>query len=793
MGIPQLEKVGYEADDLIGTYAVQGSQANLEVLIITGDRDSFQLIDANTTVLFTRRGITELERFDEAHLKEIYQITPQQVIDLKGLMGDASDDIPGIPGVGEKTALKLLLEHGSVEGVLAASSQYAGKKLGEKLVEFADLARLSKQLATIDCQVPLDQQVIEFVPDQGDINEKIRLFRDLEFKTLLEAALQEKVARGGSNVDEASTETPGVPARLLTDWSDLVDYLQDMTEDYFCLLPYGKPLGYGRYQWQIMTIKTPNQPAVYWEFGVSDQDQAFWDILKPYIEDVDLIKVFVDAKIAYLYLTSVGLEPAGVCEDLLLMGYLLDPAKPYHWLVGLENLDFVESAKTSKTATKQGLLMWTPELLNSYLEAMQNLYQVLPQKLTELEMLPLYQMAERPLAPILGLMERQGMLIQPETLVEIGNYLVGKIDQSSAKIFEAAGEVFNLNSPKQLGEILFNKLGLSKGRKTKTGFSTNAETLEYLAQEHEVAREILEYRQYAKLKSTYIDGLLAIMNPLTNRLHSSLNQRITVTGRLSSTEPNLQNIPVRMEEGRQIRKAFIASPGCLLLSGDYSQVELRILAHLSGDLVLQEAFLEGQDIHQRTAAEVFGLSMDQVSSDQRRAAKAVNFGLIYGISDFGLAQDLGISRAEAKDYMDRYFHRYPRVKEFLEQIQVDATEKGYVETVLKRRRYLPELASKNFHTRSFGLRAAMNAPIQGTAADIMKLAMVEVNTVLQRENLAEAMVLQVHDELIFDLPATRIEALQEPIRQAMEQVFQLSVPLKVDLKKGPDWYNMKKC
>jgi len=336
-------------------------------------------------------------------------------------------------------------------------------------------------------------------------------------------------------------------------------------------------------------------------------------------------------------------------------------------------------------------------------------------------------------------------------------------------------------------------MGLAKGKKTKTGFSTNADILEYLAQEHEIARLILDYRQYAKLKSTYVDGLLAIMDPVTHKIHTSLNQTITVTGRLSSTEPNLQNIPVRLDEGRQIRKAFVASKGCILLSGDYSQIELRIMAHLSEDPALQSAFREGQDIHRRTASEVFGIPMEEITAFQRRAAKAVNFGLIYGISDFGLSQDLGITRAEAKEYMDRYFNRYPRVRAFLDEITAEAAKKGYAETILHRRRYLPELKSSNYQIRSFGQRAAMNAPLQGTAADIMKLAMVRVHEVLENAGLAQTMVLQVHDELLFDLPEERLDQVKEPIRQAMENVLELAVPLKVDMKKGYDWYNMKPC
>lgn len=798
MGIPQLEKPGFEADDLIGTLACKGSQAGLEVLIITGDRDSFQLIDANTTVLFTKRGITELERFDEAHLYEVYQLKPSQIIDLKGLMGDASDDIPGIPGIGEKTALKLLAEHKSLEGVLAAHDQYAGKKLGEKLVEFAQQAHLSKSLATIDCQVPLEQDIKDFVPGKGNPAEKIRLYKELEFKSMLEAALKEEAVMETVSGLEAGDAAPAalaaaVPAKEISDWAALVTYMQGLKENYLFILPQGLPLGYGRYQWQMLGLKVPGQPAVYIDFTSLSRMQSCLEVLKPYFEDEKLTKVAVDAKAAYMYLTSAGIAPQGVFHDLVLMGYLLDPAKPYHWLTGLEGLEKLDAVKQAKAAAKQGKEAWDGQVMGGWVEAMASLYKELPGRLQELNMWTLYEQAERPLALILGQMEQQGMQICPEVLEEMGEDLAGKIAKTSDRIFQLAGLTFNLNSPKQMGEVLFDKMGLTKGKKTKTGYSTDADTLEYLAQEHEIARYILDYRQYSKLKSTYIDGLLAIMNPATHKIHTSLNQTIAVTGRLSSTEPNLQNIPVRLEEGRQIRKAFVASPGCLLLSGDYSQIELRILAHLSGDELLQQAFINGQDIHRRTASEVFGIPMEAVSSAQRRAAKAVNFGLIYGISDFGLSQDLGISRAEAKRYMEMYFLRYPKVKAYLDQIPAMAAEQGYVETLMHRRRYLPELASRNFHLRSFGQRAAMNAPIQGTAADIMKLAMVKVQEVLAAHGLSGTMVLQVHDELIFDLPADKIDSIREPIRKAMQEVCVLSVPLLVDMKCGPDWYHMEQC
>lgn len=780
MGVAQMELPGYEADDIIGTYATRASQEGLDVVIITGDRDSFQLIDERTTVLMTRKGITELERFDLDHLHEVYQLSPSQIVDLKGLMGDASDDIPGVPGIGEKTALKLLADHETLEGVLAARGAYAGKKLGERLETYQEQAILSKQLATIDRAVPAESPVKTFVLGPGDPQEKIRLFQELEFKALLQEAVKEE------REPEAVEAPPSEAARKLKDWTDLAAYFQDINQAPIYLAAQGQHQKDGRFTMTALGMKVAGREGVFLNLEEWSEENLV-ETLAPYLAK-DQVLVTVDAKALFMQLEGWGIHRKEEVEDLLLMSYLLDPARPYARLTGLELLQEQGGKKSKKN---QEEVFWTSQQWGELLALMAQLHPRLEKALRQENLWTLYEKGERPLAPILARMEKRGVKVEPAILQSIGAHLDQKIASTSEAIFAITGEVFNLNSPKQLGDILFGKLALAKGKKTKTGYSTDAETLEYLAQDHEIARMIIEYRQYAKLKSTYIEGLLGILDPKTNKVHTSLNQTIAVTGRLSSTEPNLQNIPVRLEEGRQIRKAFVASPGCQLLAGDYSQIELRILAHLSGDVVLQEAFLEGQDIHRRTASEVFAVPLSEVTSQQRRAAKAVNFGLIYGISDFGLAQDLGISRGEAKEYMERYFMRYPRVKAYLDEILITAAEKGFVETLMHRRRYLPELSSRNYHTRSFGQRAAMNAPIQGTAADIMKLAMVEVQKILTQHGLEDAMVLQVHDELIFDLPMDKINEVKEAIRGAMEQVMTLAVPLKVDLKQGLDWYHME--
>ncbi len=882
IGVPWLELEGYEADDLIGTLAAMGSAQGMSVSIITGDRDCFQLIDDHVSVLFTRKGISELELFDADHLQEVYGLKPWQIVELKGLMGDSSDDIPGIPGVGEKTALKLLNEHESVEGVLAAAGDYAGKKLGEKLVEHGELARLSRELAKIDSQVPLDISLESLLPKEGDREEKIRLFRELEFKGMLAEALKEAGGEPGSLSGQKAANTEGRKAgagkqgagqsndpgkgqlgmfegalaadtdrcgaaatgrpvpRPLASAAELRDYLAPLQAGgRLYILPVTKGQSWRSFDWQGLGLMREGQEPVWLEesaavagsdagaggnadtgagvpaekaaadvvcsgagaagavdAGAAAAEAAFGPaaalpILQACLEASQVTKIFIDAKQAYLYFRAAGSLLQGPYEDLHLMSYLLNPANPWQMLAGLEELEPAQLVRSGKEAAKLGYSLWTLSKAAGFLEAMEELAGGLRSKLEGNNLWQLYKDAEEPLALILGEMEWQGICLDSEVLREQGLGLKEKIAATEEEIHQMAGVRFNINSPKQLGEVLFEKMGLSRGKKTKTGYSTDAETLEYLAAEHEIARKILEYRQYTKLQSTYIEGLMAIADPLTGKIHTSLNQTITVTGRLSSTEPNLQNIPIRMEEGRQIRRAFVPSPGCCLLSGDYSQIELRVLAHFCGDEALQQAFRQGQDIHRSTAAEVFGVDPEAVTPALRRAAKAVNFGLIYGISDFGLAQDLGIARGEAKAYMDRYFSRYPGVKRYFDHLLLEAAEKGYVETMFHRRRYLPELKSANFHTRSFGQRAAMNAPLQGTAADIMKLAMIGVKKLLEQEGLGQVMVLQVHDELLFDMPREKALELKDKIRNIMENVVVLEVPLQVDMKMGEDWYAME--
>ncbi len=777
MNLAIFEIEGYEADDIIGTLVKWGEQEGLQNIIVTGDRDAFQLISPQTQVVLTRKGITELELYNEEILLEKYGLKPSQMIDLKGLMGDASDNIPGIPGIGEKTALKLIREYGDIENVLAHAGDFQGKKLGQLLLEYADQARLSKKLATIECCVPLEITKEALLIREPDYPSLLEQLQELEFKNSIQA-IMEKMASAGKKTEE----TKNVPQRgiVVKELTFLTQYLSTVKER-LCLLV--KTVGEGVTGARItgLGLLTPCREPLWLKWQNDAELESLVQGLKTYLEDESLPKTVHDAKKTLLALNSYGIELKGVDYDTLIMAYLLNPSRPE------TNLSLLAAEYLGQRGTFENEM----EEAFSQLQFMEALGPQLRKALEEQKMWSLYQDLELPLSYVLAKMELAGVRLDRKILVEIGEELDKAINKYTAEIYDLAGEEFNINSPKQLGVILFEKLGLTKGKKTKTGYSTSADVLEALAQEHEIVAKILQYRQLVKLKSTYIDGLQAIIHPVTGKVHTSFNQAVTATGRLSSTEPNLQNIPIRMEEGRRIRKAFIPSrDDYMLLTADYSQIELRILAHMAQDEVLIEAFREDQDIHTRTASEVFGVRMEDVTKEMRRAAKAVNFGIVYGISDFGLSQDLGTSRAEAKAYIDSYFARYPGVKRYIEQTIAQAREKGYVETLLKRRRYLPDILSRNFHLRSFAERAAMNTPIQGSAADIIKLAMLKLQAVMEKEQPEAHMILQVHDELIFEVPHPKIPVVGAIVNEVMSQAYHLAVPLKVDLHTGPNWYDL---
>ncbi|MGI6225537.1 MAG: DNA polymerase I [Peptococcales bacterium] len=769
MNVAIFEMEGYEADDLIGTMVKWAEKENIETLIVTGDRDALQLVSKNTKVLLTRKGISELEIFDEKAIKEKYDLLPEQIIDLKGLMGDQSDNIPGVPGVGEKTALKLLTQYGNIENIMANLDDFKGKKLGEKLSENKELAFLSKKLATIYCciELELNKEILKVIPANYD--QLIPIYEELEFKNLLQNILVAE--KTPSKKLETRGEIIEKPERL----QEVLEKAQP--QELVFLLEFDSPDAYRG--------KATNLGIWLNETGYLIQSNksfsVFAKVLKPYLENEDIAKITYDVKLAYIFLLKEKINLKGVSWDVLLGNYLLDPSETD---LSLNTLIYKNLGRV--VAEEE------PARFLNLLEGIYLLKELVEEKVISHGLYDLYQDIELPLSQVLAHMELQGVKLDDQQLLIMGKELEFKIDELTRVIYSLAGEEFNINSPKQLGVILFEKLKLPVIKKTKTGYSTNAEVLDALAEEHEIVKEILNYRQLVKLKSTYVDGLLNIMNSKTKKVHTSFNQTITATGRLSSTEPNLQNIPIRLEEGRKIRKAFIPSKeGYILLTADYSQIELRVLAHIAGDQVLTEAFKNEQDIHTRTASEVFGVSMDNVTKEMRRHAKAVNFGIVYGLSDFGLARDLGITRKEAKTYIDNYFARYSGVKNWIDKIILEAREQGYVTTLMGRRRYLKDILSKNYNLRSFAERTAMNTPIQGSAADIIKIAMVNIFEKMERHKFRARMILQVHDELVFEVPPQEVSRLIMLIREEMEEAYRLSVPLKVHMQAGFNWYDLE--
>lgn len=790
MRIPVYELEGYEADDIIGTVSLKAEEQGYETLIVTGDRDALQLISPRTKVMLTKKGISEMELYDEAKVMERYGITPEQVVDIKGLMGDTSDNIPGVPGVGEKTAIKLVKEYGTVEALLARLDEIKGK-LREKLENNKDQANLSKQLATIDRKVPMELDLRDCVAGEPDYRALLELGRKLQFKALIKLA-QEKIgevnAPEGEAIVQDSTAKPYqgdyslvsreealAELEALQEGSDLALVLQLTSQDPLEAELQGIAWSFAKGQAKFMEI--PQGEGLF---------ASYPDILPKLINIINIkgikLKLY-DAKKAIVFLRRTGLALQESPFDVMLAAYLLDPAL---------------SVQAPDKLAEKYLGVERPLRENftdfcAQADFVLQLPAVLDKALADSGMSDLYYKVELPLMSVLAEMESFGVALNQSYLKDMAKELGARIETITGQIYEIAGEKFNINSTKQLGSILFEKLELPVVKKTKTGYSTDVEVLETLAERHEIVALILHYRQLVKLKSTYVDGLMALIKRESGKVHTTFNQAITATGRLSSTEPNLQNIPIRLEEGRRIRKAFVPSEeGWLLLSADYSQIELRILAHLSGDPKFLQAFRSDEDIHTRTAAEVFGVPIEEVTREMRGQAKAVNFGIVYGISDYGLAKNIAVSRKEAKAYIENYFARYAGVKEYLDNSVRQAKELGYVTTLLNRRRYLPDILSPNRNIRNFGERTAMNTPIQGSAADIIKLAMVRVDEALRTRKLKTRMLLQVHDELIFEVPPEELEKVSALVRESMEKAVELEVPLKVDMKKGGNWYDMEK-
>ncbi|NBD27004.1 DNA polymerase I [Paenibacillus glycinis] len=789
-GIAQYELAGYEADDIIGTLSRLADERGVEALVVSGDKDMLQLASDHVTIALTRKGISEVERYDPAEINEKYGLKPLQIIDLKGLMGDTSDNIPGIPGVGEKTALKLLHEYGSVEAVLANAAELKGK-MREKVETHQDSALMSKKLATIFREVPLEKQPDELTYGGYDAQTLADMFRKLEFKSLIERL----ELPGAASVDAAAVAaaaTYEVVAAGSLDGPALAAMLAASDSVYI------EAIGDNPHQARLIGLAAASGERIVVATYDDLMDEKLSGPLRGWLEDEHAPKRGYDLHKAELALGWLGIALRGIAFDALLAAYLLDPTESSQTLAALIQRHGLSAIQTDEAVYGKGARLVVPQgdVLANHLaakaDAVRRLVPLLAEQLEQGHMTKLNDELELPLAVVLAGMEKQGIQVNPAVLEELGAELERGISQYMSDIYAHAGMEFNINSPKQLGEVLFEKLGLPVIKKTKTGHSTDAEVLEKLEPYSEIVKLILQYRQLTKLQSTYVEGLLKEIRRDTGKVHTYYRQTIAATGRLSSQFPNLQNIPIRLEEGRRIRKAFVPSePGWSILAADYSQIELRVLAHISGDERMKEAFIADTDIHTKTAMDVFGVSADEVDANMRRQAKAVNFGIVYGISDFGLSNNLGISRKDAARFIEQYFAVFEGVRAYMDNIVAQARRDGYVTTLLERRRYLPEIKASNFNLRSFAERTAMNTPIQGTAADIIKLAMVKMDGVLRERKLRSRMLLQVHDELVFEVPADELELMKTLLPEVMESALKLDVPLRADVSFGDNWYEAK--
>ncbi|KHE67711.1 DNA polymerase I, partial [Halobacillus sp. BBL2006] len=717
----------YEADDIIGTLATQAGEKELDVKVISGDKDLLQLVTDRVNVTLTKKGITNVDTYDPTFLLEKLEVRPDQIIDLKALMGDSSDNIPGVPGVGEKTAVKLLKQFDTLENLYENLDAVSGKKLKEKLESNKDEAFMSQQLVTIERNAPIEVKLEDLAYEGYQTHQVSQFFKELGFQSLLS-----RVQEGGESGNKEASQLPDIEVEVVEDFTDEMFTGQEALVVEMLYDNY--------HQAPIEGIAIVNQDKKY---VVSIEKAKDSEAFKKWAEDAAKEKWVFDAKGTLVALMRHGIYIEGITFDLLLASYLINPSENNHDIPAISHRMGEGAVKYDEEVYGKGAKMKRPdddEVFQDHISRkasmVYQLKETAERQLKDNEQYDLYNELEMPLALILGRMEHRGVQVDVNRLQKMGDELEGRLETVQKEIFELAGESFNMNSPKQLGPILFEKLELPVIKKTKTGYSTSADVLEQLEGEHEIIPKILLYRQLGKLKSTYIEGLLKVVHEDTQKVHTRFNQALTQTGRLSSTDPNLQNIPIRLEEGRKIRQAFIPSEeNWVMFASDYSQIELRVLAHIARDEKLVAAFKEGQDIHTQTASEVFGVESDEVTSEMRRQAKAVNFGIVYGISDYGLSQSLGITRKEAKAFIEKYFESYPGVKEYMDETVQEAKRVGYVSTFMNRRRYLPDITSRNFNKRGFAERTAMNTPIQGSAADIIKKAMIDLEHRLQEENL----------------------------------------------------------
>ncbi len=774
-----LEKQGIEADDLIGTLTVRANRKEWRTAIVSGDKDLMQLVGDRVTLVDTMKDKT----YDAAAVKEKFGVGPDKVVEILGLMGDASDNIPGVPGIGPKTAQRLIEQYGSVDAVIENTEKLHNVKLRDSFRQHADQARLSRKLALIRTDVDMDFNFSDAARQEPDKERLSQLFSEFEFSTLLQQV-------------KTNSIKPAKEGSVVTDAGALAELAEKLSR---C----------GEMSCEIVREKNPPQEII--GLGIHALGEAFYipvghtnareqlaikDVLKalaPVFQDSGIKKNLYDLKTALVNLPDLEVVSG---EDLQLAAYLLNPARHSYeldevvWECLHERVDAPGDVAGGKGKTYP-LALVPVDKMTAYAagraEALESLAKVLNEKLEEAGAAALYRDVEMPLLFTLASMEKKGVLVDTTLLKQMSEELAELLSISEQKIHRLAGEKFNINSPKQLQAVLFEKLKLPKGKKTKEGYSTDVDVLTELAKSHELPAEILAYRSLAKLKSTYVDALPALIHPKTGRIHTSYNQTVAATGRLSSSNPNLQNIPIRTMEGKRIRQAFVAPPDCVLISADYSQIELRVLAHLSEDRTLLEAFVSDEDIHTRTASDVFGVFPEMVSPDMRRQAKVINFGILYGMSAFGLAKELGVPQKTAQAYIDGYFARYKKVREYLDGILEGARRDGYVCTILSRRRYLPDLKSQIPSVRQFAERMAINAPIQGSAADLIKVAMVNIDTLFKKKNLAARLIMQVHDELVVEAPVKEKEEVMALVKREMEEVIELKVPLKVEIAAGRNW------
>lgn len=795
MNITIIEKEGYEADDVLGTLSRIGENSGLDVVLLTGDRDSFQLATDKVSIYIprTKAGKTETEIFNRDKVLEVYGVEPKQMIEVKGLQGDTSDNIPGVPGIGEKTALSLVKKYGTIDHLYECvennTDDLKGKQR-EKIAENKELAMLSKTLGTINLETPIEKSIDDLKMKEWNKSEVYKIFKELKFNRYIDRFnLKEEIVEN-DNVEPTMTMDFEKAVINAEKFNDIKKKVIENKVCYFYVETVEDTNSIIKKKIKSISIYIKDENKVY-DYKVSNILE-----LKDIFESEDVLKCSYDLKDIYILCEEAEINPNNFMFDIRIAGYLLNSTTNQYSISDLMN-EYLEIDINVDDGKQEQLNLFDVqeekenEQIAVYAYSIGNLHDALEKDLKENGMYDLFNNIEMPVLEVLADMQYRGMYVDKNELIAYGDELKVKLDELTNKIHELAGEEFNINSTKQLGEVLFEKLKLPVIKKTKNGYSTDVDTLEKLQCEHEIIEYILEYRQLAKLNSTYIEGMIPYINKNTGRIHSYFHQTVTATGRISSTEPNLQNIPTRIEIGKKLRKVFKPAENKIFLDADYSQIELRVLAHVSKDETMVDNFIHDEDIHAQAASRVFGVPLDEVTKELRSKAKAVNFGIVYGISDFGLAGQIHSSRKQAKQYIEQYLEKYNGIKTFMDEAVEDAKKKGYIETMYNRRRYIPELTSKSYMVRKFGERVAMNTPIQGTAADIMKIAMINVFRELKNRNLNSKIVLQVHDELLIETDIKEKDEVREILVNNMEHAAKLLVPLKVEVAEGENWYDAK--